>query len=56
MSSATPTWPPRRSPPWAQLSSACHAHPYELDPTVVELHRWAGVVRRLTAHIDTGRR
>jgi hypothetical protein len=32
---------------WAQLSTACHAHPYELDPTVAELQRWIEVVRRL---------
>jgi len=32
---------------WAQLSVACHAHPYELDPTLAELHGWIAVGRRL---------
>lgn len=32
---------------WAQLSTACHAHPYELDPTIGELQRWIDVVKRL---------
>jgi hypothetical protein len=32
---------------WAQLSNACHAHSYELAPTVDELRRWMDVVRRL---------
>lgn len=32
---------------WAQLSTACHAHPYELDPALAELQRWIAVVRRL---------
>ncbi|MDA8300981.1 MAG: hypothetical protein M0005_05415 [Actinomycetota bacterium] len=31
---------------WAQLSRACHAHPYELPPTVDEIGSWVGVVER----------
>ena len=34
---------------WSQLSTACHAHPYELDPTLAELRCWIDVVRRLLA-------
>lgn len=34
---------------WAELSTACHAHPYDLAPTVGELQRWVGVVKRLVA-------
>ena len=34
---------------WAQLSTACHAHPYELPPTVAELTRWIDVVAQLLA-------
>lgn len=34
---------------WAQLSSACHAHAYELEPTLGELRRWGDVVDRLIA-------
>lgn len=36
---------------WAQLSTACHAHSYELDPTLGELQRWIGVVQRLLPHL-----
>jgi hypothetical protein len=32
---------------WAQLSTACHAHPYELPPTVDELLGWIEVVEAL---------
>ncbi len=34
---------------WAQLSTACHAHPYELPPTIAELHRWIDTVDQLIA-------
>lgn len=34
---------------WAQLSRACHAHPYELPPTIGELERWIGVVERFAS-------
>jgi len=39
---------------WAQLSTACHAHPYELDPTLAELQRWIGVVKRLVSFAGAG--
>lgn len=39
---------------WAQLSTACHAHPYELPPTVAELHRWIDVVAELLAVTAAG--
>ena len=39
---------------WAQLSTACHAHPYELPPTVAELHRWIDVVAQLLAFPPAG--
>lgn len=29
---------------WHSLSNACHAHPYELSPTVAELTSWLDVV------------
>jgi hypothetical protein len=32
---------------WCALSNACHAHPYDLSPTVAELKRWNDVVGRL---------
>ncbi len=32
---------------WCSLSNACHAHPYELAPTVSELEGWLGVVDEL---------
>lgn len=25
---------------WNELSTACHAHPYELEPTLPELEGW----------------
>jgi hypothetical protein len=34
---------------WYSLSNACHAHPYELAPTVGELEGWLDVVERLVA-------
>lgn len=34
---------------WAALSNACHAHPYELSPTVSELEGWLDVVDDLVA-------
>jgi len=37
---------------WAQLSTACHAHPYELDPTLAELQRWIQIVRALLLHTE----
>jgi hypothetical protein len=32
---------------WSSLSNACHAHPYELAPTVSELEGWLTVVDEL---------
>ncbi len=32
---------------WAALSGACHYHPYELAPTVGELHHWLDEVDAL---------
>jgi hypothetical protein len=32
---------------WYQISSACHAHPYELNPTAGELRQWADVTANL---------
>jgi hypothetical protein len=32
---------------WCSLSNACHAHPYELAPTVAELESWLAVVDEL---------
>lgn len=32
---------------WHSLSHACHAHPYELSPTVAELTGWLDVVDEL---------
>jgi len=37
---------------WCQLSTACHAHPYELAPTAAELTTWADTVDTLIAAID----
>lgn len=38
---------------WAELSAACHHHPYDLAPTAAEVAHWLGVadpvVRRLLA-------
>ncbi len=39
---------------WASLSSACHAHPYELAPTVSELEGWLEVVDELTRMVGFG--
>jgi hypothetical protein len=39
---------------WASLSSACHAHPYELAPTVAELEGWLEVVDELTRLVGFG--
>ncbi|MDQ2729848.1 MAG: hypothetical protein M3Y91_18780 [Actinomycetota bacterium] len=36
---------------WHALSTACHAHPYELAPTVAELAGWFAVVDELLAHL-----
>ena len=35
---------------WYSLSSACHAHPYKLAPTVAELERW---LEEVAAFIST---
>jgi hypothetical protein len=40
----SPHLPPGLYDTWMQLSRACHAHPYELAPTVGELERWISVV------------
>lgn len=32
---------------WHRLSRACHAHPYELAPTLAELQGWIAAVTRL---------
>jgi anaerobic glycerol-3-phosphate dehydrogenase len=34
---------------WCALSNACHAHPYDLPPTLAELRSWTEVVGRLVA-------
>lgn len=34
---------------WAALSNACHAHPYELAPTVGELEGWLDVVDEMVS-------
>jgi hypothetical protein len=39
---------------WASLSSACHAHPYELAPTVSELEGWLEVVDEVTRAVGFG--
>ena len=31
---------------WAQLSNACHAHAYDLDPTISELNGWIDTVQK----------
>jgi hypothetical protein len=36
---------------WYSLSNACHAHPYELAPTIGELEGWLDVVERLVAAV-----
>jgi hypothetical protein len=38
---------------WCSLSSACHAHPYELAPTVSELEGWLDVVDELVAAVGS---
>lgn len=37
---------------WTALSSATHAHAYELPPTGAELLRWIDAVDRLASEID----
>lgn len=37
---------------WAQLSRACHFHPYELPPTEVELRILLDVARRFASSVD----
>ena len=41
---------------WAELSSACHHHPYDIAPTATEVLQWieatAPVIRALTAATD----
>jgi hypothetical protein len=39
---------------WCSLSNACHAHPYELAPTVAELEGWLAVVDQLVAAVTKG--
>jgi hypothetical protein len=42
---------------WHRLSRACHAHPYEMAPTLGELRSWMSVVERLDgelARLTTG--
>jgi hypothetical protein len=39
---------------WCSLSNACHAHPYELAPTVSELEGWLEVVDDLIAAVGAG--
>jgi hypothetical protein len=36
---------------WCRLSSACHAHAYELAPTAAELTAWADTVDALIAAV-----
>ena len=37
---------------WHALSNACHAHPYELDPTEAELRSWIQDVERFVREIS----
>jgi hypothetical protein len=37
---------------WYSLSNACHAHPYQLAPTVAELEGWLEVVEQLVSFIN----
>jgi hypothetical protein len=37
---------------WYSLSNACHAHPYELAPTVAELEGWLEVVEQLVSFLN----
>jgi hypothetical protein len=37
---------------WNALSEACHAHPYDLPPTAVELAAWLETVDRLRRAVD----
>jgi hypothetical protein len=49
-----PAVPARADHLWTVLSGACHYHPYELSPTVAELHSWhtdvAAVTQILARH------
>ena len=36
---------------WAALSNGCHAHPYELAPTLSELEGWLEVVDELVVAV-----
>ena len=36
---------------WHALSNACHAHPYELDPTEAELRSWIDDVDRFLRRV-----
>lgn len=37
---------------WADLSRACHHHPYELGPTTDELDAWLAVADEFAAEVD----
>jgi hypothetical protein len=37
---------------WNSLSRACHAHPYDLPPTAVELGGWLEAVDQLRRAVD----
>ena len=37
---------------WSDLSRACHHHPYELSPTVVELHAWLATARAFAREVN----
>ena len=37
---------------WADLSRACHHHPYELVPTASELDSWLAVAGEFVAEVD----
>jgi hypothetical protein len=36
---------------WSALTTACHAHPYELAPAVSELEGWLDVVDEMVAAV-----
>ena len=36
---------------WLDLSRACHHHPYELNPTAVELHAWLAAARAFALEV-----
>lgn len=38
---------------WAVLSSACHRHAYELEPTAGELERWIDKAEEIQASLGT---